>query len=302
MKNPGLTNLRKRDGLGGNSMPCHQASFTLIELMAASTVLSTVLLMMVGMQSQMSKAWSNANQRTDATREARAACRLIADDLCCLYFRPMAADNQAYFADGLVNQGVPFLYSSNGTGPITISNVASNSAYFFALVPKVASLSNSADLATVGYYVAFAPHTNVNGFVTSAYNLYRHYATPSNTFSNLNNWYNADTNRRTANLLFKPDPAKDDILARNTCNLRITAYNRPDGNTKGWGNKVTNGLNYQFVSSGSNYWYSGSKIQVEISVYPEESAQKIPYTNWNNSNNIRQYARSFEFRVDIPRD
>ena len=50
------------------------AAFTLIELMAATTVLSVVLLMMVGMQDQMSKAWSNANRRTDATREARAAC------------------------------------------------------------------------------------------------------------------------------------------------------------------------------------------------------------------------------------
>jgi len=48
-------------------------AFTLIELMAATTVLSVILLMMVGMQDQMSKAWSNANRRTDATREARAA-------------------------------------------------------------------------------------------------------------------------------------------------------------------------------------------------------------------------------------
>jgi uncharacterized protein (TIGR02599 family) len=57
------------------------AAFTLIELMAATTVLSVVLLMMVGMQDQMSKAWSNANRRTDATREARAACLLMARDL-----------------------------------------------------------------------------------------------------------------------------------------------------------------------------------------------------------------------------
>ena len=50
-----------------------ESSFTLIELMAATSVLSVVLLMMVGMQDQMSRAWSNSNRRTDATREARAA-------------------------------------------------------------------------------------------------------------------------------------------------------------------------------------------------------------------------------------
>ena len=61
-----------------------RAAFTLIELMAATTVLSVILLMMVGMQDQMSKAWSNSNRRTDATREARAACRLMSQDLTCL--------------------------------------------------------------------------------------------------------------------------------------------------------------------------------------------------------------------------
>jgi len=84
-------------------------SFTLIELMAATTVLSVVLLMMVGMQDQMSKAWSNANRRTDATREASAACRLMYEDLSCLVYREQTFDNQAAGADVLINQGIPFL-------------------------------------------------------------------------------------------------------------------------------------------------------------------------------------------------
>lgn len=283
------------------SLPCFsqsQRSFTLIELMAASTVLSVVLLMMVGMQDQMSKAWSNANRRTDATREARAACRLMADDLCCLYFRPMAADNQAYFAVGLENQGIPFLYSSNGAGSLTIANAQPNAAYFFGLSPRKPSATSPEDLAIVGYYIASSTSTNVNGFPTTNYNLYRHYVPASNAVNNLSAWFST----RTVSDLFKPDPTKDDILARNTCNLRITAYNRPDGNTKGWGNKVTNGLNYQFVSAGNINFYSGSKLQVEISVYPEDFAQRIPYSSWGNSTNIRKYARSYEFRVDIPRD
>ena len=62
-------------------------SFTLIELMCASTLLSVILLMMVGMQDQMSKAWKNSNRRMDATREARAALRMMSSDLGNLFFR-----------------------------------------------------------------------------------------------------------------------------------------------------------------------------------------------------------------------
>ena len=111
-------------------------SFTLIELMAASTVLSVILLMMVGMQDQMSRAWSGANRRTDATREASAACRMMSDDLSCLVFRAYQFDNQKSLAPCLTNQAIPFLFSSNGLGPITISKVQSNTGYLFGIVAR----------------------------------------------------------------------------------------------------------------------------------------------------------------------
>jgi type II secretory pathway component PulJ len=272
----------------------------LIELMAATTVLSVVLLMMVGMQDQMSKAWSNANRRTDATREARAACRLRYEDLAFLVYREQTFDNQAAGADVLINQGIPFLYSSNGLGPITIANAQSGASYFFAVTARKPVGSGLEDLALVGYYIASAPRTNVNGFATTNFNLYRYYVPASNTVSNLNTWFSSST--RTASMLFKPNPATDDILARNTCNLRITPYNRIDGNTRSLPNKVANGLNYQFVSSGTTSYYSGSKLQVELSVYPEDYAQRISYAAWTNSTNIQKYARSYEFRVDVRRD
>jgi len=254
------------------------------------------------MQDQMSKAWSNSNRRTDATREARAACRLMAEDLSCLVFRPLAFDNQDSYALGLENQGIPFLYSSNGTGPITISSNQPGAAYFFGISARKPAGSGPGDLAIVGYYIASKLTTNVSGFETTNYNLYRHYVPASNAVSNLTTWFAAAANNRTANLLFTPNPTTDDILARNTCNLRITVYNRREGNTKGLGNKVTNGLNYQCVSGASVGYNSGSKIQAEISVYPEDLAQKITYTSWGSSTNIQKYARSYEFRVDVPRN
>jgi prepilin-type N-terminal cleavage/methylation domain-containing protein len=268
------------------------SGFTLIELMAATTVLSVILLMMVGMQDQMSKAWSNSNRRTDATREARVACRLMAQDLTCLVFRKDRNDNVAStIAPALTNRGIPFLYSSNGAGSlITIPSPQSSASYFFGISSRKASGANPGDLAIVGYYIASATTTNVNGFTSTTYNLYRHYVPASNAVNNLNAWFAS----KTPTDLF--DPTNPEILARNTCNLRITVYNKQEDPD----DPVTNGLNYTFNAGGSNTYYAGNKIQVEMSVYPEDFAQKIPYTDWGKSENIRKYSRSYEFRVDVP--
>ena len=277
------------------------SGFTLIELMAATTVLSVILLMMVGMQDQMSKAWSNSNRRTDATREARAACRLMAQDLSCLVFRRTNNDTADSIPAALLKNGVPFLYSSNGLGPnggadlIPLGDSQSSASYFFGISSRQASGANPGDLAIVGYYIASATTTNVNGFTNTTYNLYRHYVPASNAVNNLNTWFSSTT--KGAENLFNPTNAE--ILARNTCNLRITFYNRRDADGK---YAVTNGLNYSCESSGTATYFSGNKIQVEISVYPEDSAQKIPYTDWAKSENIRKFARSYEFRIDIPRE
>jgi len=283
-------------------------AFTLIELMAASTVLSVVLLMMVGMQDQMSRAWSNANRRTEATREASAACRLMAEDLACLVYRTPSFDNQKSGASSITNQGIPFLYSSNGVNSDPAATIPTNgfqpgASFFFGITPRKPSGVGAGDLAIIGYYIASSTNTNANGFATTTYNLYRHYIPASNAVTNLAKWF-AVTNpsARQASALFNPNPTNDEILARNTCNLRITTYNRTEGNTKGLPNKVNNGLNYQFVSGSTTDYYSGSKIQVEMSVLPEEYAQKIVHTNWGNSTNIQKFARSYEFRVDVRRD
>ena len=276
------------------SRPLREISgFTLIELMAATTVLSVILLMMVGMQDQMSKAWSNSNRRTDATREARAACRLMAQDLSGLVFRRTNNDSADSIPAALLTNGVPFLYSSNGIGPITIPSNQPSASYFFGLSARKPSGSGPEDLGIFGYYIASKLTTNVSGFVTTNYNLYRHYVPASNAVGNLTSWFSS---KSVADLF---NPTNAEILARNTCNLRITFYNRRD--TSGL-YAVTNGLNYSCESGGTETYFSGNKIQVEISVYPEDFAQKIPYADWGKSENIRKFARSYEFRIDMPRE
>lgn len=264
-------------------------AFTLIELMAATTVLSVILLLMVGMQDQMSKAWANANRRTDATREARAAARLMAADLRGMGFRPNTP-NSSYdsFATVLSNQGLPYFYSSNGTGSFTIPNAQSGSAYLFALCNQASRGTNYTDIGLVGYYIAASGRTNINGFVVTNYNLHRYYVPASNAISNLTSWFAS----KTATALFSGvNPATDDILARNTCNLRITFF----------GKTVPNGLNYSNAANPSST-YRGNKVQIEWTTYPDDVAQKIALTDWASSANIQKFGRSFEFRLDLRRN
>ena len=267
-------------------------AFTLIELMAATTVLSVILLMMVGMQDQMSKAWSNANRRTDATREARAACLLMAQDLSTFAMRGKSFGQYDSFPTKLTTAPVPFYYF-NGSGGIAPGG-ATGCAQFFGLIPQASKSNNTADIALVGYYISPATNTNVNGFVTTSYNLFRYYIPPSNAASGIATWLSSPNG--TAAALFTNIPANSEILARNACNLQIKVY----GSTTAL---VTNGLNFSnVVSTSSKDFYRGNKMGIELSFYPEDSAQKITNSAWMNATNIQKYARSFEFKIDCPKN
>jgi hypothetical protein len=259
--------------------------------MAATTVLSVILLMMVGMQDQMSKAWANANRRTDATREARSAAILMAADLTCPIFRsPTNKSKKDQFADSLINKGLPFVYSSNGTGSgLSISNIQSGSSCLFFVTPKkITSPTNSSDLALVGYYVGQTSSTNINGFKTTNLNLYRYYV--PNPSTQLSAWF-ATPNAQS---LFSAIDANSEILARNVANLQILFYNE--------GTNPVEGMNYANTTSMGTI-YRGNKIQVSLTLYPEDAAQKFTSLNsWTNSTNITKFSRSFEFRVDCWRD
>ena len=269
------------------------AAFTLIELMAATTVLSVVLLMMVGMQDQMSKAWSNANRRTDATREARAAYLLMISD----FSFPIIRGNQSsgtkdQIADSTTNKGLPFIYSRDGTSnALTIPDQQLGSSLFFCVAPARVRANSSGDLALVGYYVAKDTFTNANGFTNDSYNLHRYFRPASNAWTNLNNWF---SNKTAGNLFPNIHPTNDDILAKNVAGFRILFYNNAN-------KPITNGVNYTNAGGGGGS-FTGNKMQISLTIYPEDTAQKLKLSDWTNSDNVRRFARSFEFRVDSPRE
>jgi hypothetical protein len=263
--------------------------------MAATTVLSVILLMMIGMQDQMSKAWSNANRRTDATREARAACRLMARDFSYFLIRPTNVSRNMMRAPAVTNSMVPFYYYS-GTGSITTAlsmpaEVAPGSSCLFGIVPRKKSSANDSDFALAGYYIAQDSNTNVNGFFVTNWNLHRYYKTSTTAISAFTNWITTGT---FTNLFPSVNTTNDEILARNACNLQIKVY----GSTNS-----SNGLisNYTYGTSSANGIYTGNKIHVELTFYPEDSAQKLPNLQaWTNTNNLQKFARTFEFNVDLP--
>jgi len=83
-------------------------------------------------------------------------------------------------------------------------------------------------------------------------------------------------------------------LARNVANLQILFYNE--------GANPVEGMNYT-NTTGAGTIYRGNKIQVSLTLYPEDAAQKFTSLNsWTNSTNITKFSRSFEFRVDCWRD
>ena len=281
---------------------CHgMFSFTLIELMAATSVLSIVLLMMIGMQDQMSRAWTNANRRNDATREARTALSMMARDLPCMVVRPATNSSRfAMLASKATNSPIPFFYTFAGSNKVLlITNVMSNSSQLFAVIAQKASSpnSNNYDLALVGYYVGMQTNrTNVSGFATTNYNLYRYYVPPVQALSNLTKWLALSNPNTSLTNLFSDVNSNSEILAQNVGSLRIQYY----GNSNSINQGLNEGANYFYPTTNSGF-YGGNKLGIELCVYPEDFALRLTPQQWINSNNIQKYTRAFEFRVDVPK-
>ena len=256
-------------------------SFTLVELMAATAVLSSVLLLMVGMQDQMSRAWNNANRRTETGREARAALRMIATDLARLKTRRLSAGPAGNTVAPAATNGIPFVYRSatnaNTFQPLNIPNRLSNSSILFGAFPAA-----QGQLNLFGYYVARRTTTNLNGLVQSNFHLFRYRRDATATASNLSAYFG---NPNNANLLFAGiNPNTDDILAYNVAGFSILALGQGVN---------ANGLNFTLAEVTNQ----GSRFHVTLHLLPEEVVQRLGTNDWGTANTLAKFARSYEFRT-----
>jgi len=275
--------------------------------MAASTVLSLVLLLMVGMQDQMSRAWTNANRRMEATREARAGLRMLTEDFIHYYVRDIytnVGDARKNYSP--ITNAIPMVFFSNAAssvGGLTISNAQPGSQALFFLSQRRPSAGGPVDqLTAVGYYIASLPSTNLNGLVTTNFHLIRYVNT--DTYKLLGNFL-AASNPSTALTNLFPNLAppvtslntNNEILARNAVNLRIYFY--PSNSLP------SSGLIYR-IPEPTNGTFTGNRCVFELTTYPETVANSLlqgpsVLNLWTNANNLRRYGRSFEITMDLER-
>ena len=266
--------------------------------MAAATVLSLVLLLMVGMQDQMSRAWTNANRRMEATREARAGLRMLTEDFIHSYMRDVYTNvSEARANYNPSTNPVPMIFFSNAASPVgtlSIPNAQPGSqALFFLCQRKPPTGTTEDQLTSVGYYIAWTTNLTLNGMLTTNYHLYRYYNT--NTPTNLAAYFSSSSPAA----LFPgvgPLGSNNEILTRNALNLRIFFYPT---------NAVTNSLVYTIPES-SGPIYSGNRCVFELTTYPETVANSVLQAGnilntWSNTNNIRRFGRTFEITVDLER-
>ena len=266
-------------------------SFTLIELMAASTVLSVVLLLMVGMQDQMSRAWSNASRRTETGREARAALRMMCSDLSGMKLRSQGpvASYRAAMSDLVKNRPVPFVYyNGSGADPLSIGSRHSNSAYVFMVTPE--ALSTNGDLNLIGYYVASRLSTNLSGLRTTNFHLMRYRRDSATTAANLATWFASPTDPKT--LFSGVSAATDEILAYNVANLSILCL--------GQGIQLSGAISQPNLATGTFIGFKdvpdyGARIHLSLTVFPEISAQRIDPRQWGGY--LAKEGRTYEGRV-----
>lgn len=186
------------------------SAFTLLELLVAMTVLSLLVLMLMGIVDSATKLWRENENRVESYREARAAMNLIASDLRSLH----ASTNSNYFR----------LEADSGTNDGSLA--------FLASLPNAAQDStNRSDLCSVGYFLAEGPVSDFaqqGATPETSYNLYRYFIESNETFDRLES-SPADPGFWPDEFAVDSDP-RPEILARNIRAFRIKAF-RIEGNT-----------------------------------------------------------------------
>lgn len=177
--------------------PVWSQSFTLVEILAATGILSILMTIMFGILQQTSAGWQAANRRVEASQVARLALDQIASDLeACVATAqanvPLPNGNTTNFAYGFA-----YTYAAAGAStPAWLApgqvDIAQGNHYIYVTTPYAPSLaSGTADLCEVGYIPVYV--TRADGYSTmrgQRHYLLRHMpldytATASSSLSNV---------------------------------------------------------------------------------------------------------------------
>jgi type II secretory pathway pseudopilin PulG len=145
----------------------HAASFTLVEILTATAILSILFTIMFGILQQTSAGWQAANRRVEASQAARLALEQIAYDLeNCVVVRRVGqpvpglagqTGNQA-----LTNLAYGFaFYDAPSTPSWVKQSISQPNDMIFVVTPRRHSLQNAGeDLQETGYVPVWVTRTS----------------------------------------------------------------------------------------------------------------------------------------------
>lgn len=144
--------------------PAASASFTLVEILTATAVLSILFLIMFGMLQQVSTGWQAANRRVEASQAARLAFEQIAQGLeNCVVVRRVSQTVPGSAA--ATNLAYGFAFYDGATNPITSSWVVQtvtlpNDMIFFVTPARSSLRTGGEDLEEIGYVPVWVNRTS----------------------------------------------------------------------------------------------------------------------------------------------
>lgn len=183
-------------------------AFTILELLVAMTVLGFFVFMLFSVLNSTSTAWSTAENRMDATREARAALAIVSRDISGLL---RSDEHDLLFLNAQADDRIS-VSANLQTGELA------DTFFFLGAFPAQAqdAPANRSDVCAVGYYVSWSALGPVGG----SYNLYRFFRSSDSTFAALTG--------TAGEPLVAATVTGDDLLARNIRSFRVTPYRRTD--------------------------------------------------------------------------
>lgn len=209
-----------------------QGGFTLVEVLTAAAVSLILTFTVLRIFISLSSSTSQADQRIDAHREARAALNLMQRDLANLVVAPGSGPYLALYDR---SYGYPASAGSDRGGEEIYFLHTRRESTPAVSGPTPTPGPNLGDVSAVGYYCAWSASKG-------AFELRRYLRGQQDTYTALRDSYNnsksAGDTPALARLkdLYSPDKANDDVLASYVWDLRIRAL-AADGSEVQFGGK-----------------------------------------------------------------
>lgn len=263
-------------------------SFTLVEILAATGILSVLMTIMFGILQQTSVGWQAANRRVEASQVARLAMDQIASDLenCVAVAQagvplPSAATPTNY-AYGFLHSNEPGMNQSWLASSI---NISMPNDFIFMVTPYAPSLTlGTGDLCEVGYIPIYvASQTGFSTMRGGRYVLLRHMplqyasgnttvtnAQPLNDFLANSSWHETPNGVDTTNRL----PFVDNCLKFNVEFFYTNAAGTLQTNAS-WGRPTISGANVVWVGNPQGVQGLPLGAVITMCVVDERTAERI---------------------------